>query len=371
MANRFLSQLFVVVAAHFSREPKMVFSLIDSQLAKLRDRALCQDGRRGFDHITWRADIHELKTPCEIGERPWAVEQPPVLRSPVLNYPAFSRCCLCRNRKKCGGGGRDDPVESTRIAASGAVNFAGGEGDGCRHPSAAFQARSPRRVPGEVAPSPRSAVIPSKTEFPARRKASESMWRLAKPSESQLIEMLMALGCAPVVSLRSGDEAVQVTQDRQLGSGNAAFESAYEAMRCWQMIPPFMDVYWPERRPRAGVTIVTGMQLWGVYSLHPCRITEITDERHADGREFALTWATVRGHPLRGYETFRLTWQRSSNVVSYQIRSTAAPCDCLRIAHRSITRLREQFARESCEALQKHLRNPVAELSAPESSVSL
>lgn len=152
----------------------------------------------------------------------------------------------------------------------------------------------------------------------------------------------------------SGDVPADYQIDRnriELGSGDAAFASAKDAIRNWKMF----DIGWIElfdtRTPiETGETATLLISHLGFYSLNSARIIYTIDEP----TRFGFAYGTLVCHGEIGEELFYVTLDESSGAVSYEILAMSRPGHILARLGYPVTRyLQRSFARDSLRAMTK------------------
>jgi uncharacterized protein (UPF0548 family) len=111
----------------------------------------------------------------------------------------------------------------------------------------------------------------------------------------------------------------------ELGVGSATFERAVRAIRQWKMFDvPGVELCWPDTRiqPEASVAIL--IRHFGFWSVNCCRVVYVIDE-DVPVRRFGFAYGTLPEHAERGEERFCVEWDRSSELVSYDISSFSRP----------------------------------------------
>ncbi len=111
---------------------------------------------------------------------------------------------------------------------------------------------------------------------------------------------------------------------RDLGHGPTVFEHACTGLRTWAgHANASVDIYPTGAELNAGSTVAIVTQQLGVWVLAACRIETVVEEPDAVG----FTYATLPGHPERGYESF--TIRRTPEVVRFEIDVVSQPASAL------------------------------------------
>lgn len=137
-----------------------------------------------------------------------------------------------------------------------------------------------------------------------------------------------------------------------LGSGEAVFAAACEAVRGWRMFPPGWTEIYPSGAQIAAGTVVGMMaHCYGGWWLNACRIVYVIDE-DGPGRRFGFAYGTLPEHVECGEERFCIEWQRADDSVWYDLRAFSRPRHPLvRMAYPLARRLQRRFARDSLAAM--------------------
>lgn len=155
------------------------------------------------------------------------------------------------------------------------------------------------------------------------------MWSLTRPTSDQVRAFLAAergLPCTydDVGATRENraPAGFEHDHDRQLlGSGEAAFNRARDAIRAWTMFPA--PLAWIEP---TGIPIAQGelagvvIRALGIWWLNSARIVYVIDEP----RRFGFAYGTLPGHVERGEERFSVEWL-PDDTVWYDIRAFSQP----------------------------------------------
>ena len=130
----------------------------------------------------------------------------------------------------------------------------------------------------------------------------------------------------------------------QLGSGEAIFHRAVEALKKWR----HFDLGWVAIVPRgvvveAGVTVAVKAHAFGTWSLNATRVVYTIDE----DRRFGFAYGTLPDHVENGEERFLVEWMADDSVW-YDILAFSRPQHPLvKLTARLARRLQAQFARAS------------------------
>jgi uncharacterized protein (UPF0548 family) len=118
----------------------------------------------------------------------------------------------------------------------------------------------------------------------------------------------------------------RVLHDRvELGCGSTLFARASEALHQWKMFDvPGVRLCWPTTPIQAGSLVAVLIRHFGFWSLNFCRIVYVIDEVSPVQR-FGFAYGTLAEHAEQGEERFTVEWDRSSDLVSYDILSFSRP----------------------------------------------
>jgi len=190
------------------------------------------------------------------------------------------------------------------------------------------------------------------------------MFLLSEPTDSQVRSILanqrakefsyQAVG-ATRGELPSGYAVLQGRID--LGQGPAIFGRAVHQLRQWKMFDvPGIRLCWPDAPIQPGETVAVAIHHFGFWSLNCCKIVYVIDE---DGptRRFGFACGTLPEHAEEGEERFTVEWDRSSNLVFYEILSfSRAGKAAVKLAYPVALWLQRRFLRHSLVAMAERLR---------------
>jgi uncharacterized protein (UPF0548 family) len=134
----------------------------------------------------------------------------------------------------------------------------------------------------------------------------------------------------------------------RLGSGEAVFAAARDAIRAWRMFPAPLATVEP-----AGLPIAEGeiagviIRAFGVWFLNSARIVYTIDEP----QRFGFAYGTLPGHAERGEERFSVEWLADDSVW-YDIEAFSRPRYWMaRIGYPLVRQLQRRFVRLSKAAM--------------------
>jgi uncharacterized protein (UPF0548 family) len=185
------------------------------------------------------------------------------------------------------------------------------------------------------------------------------MFLLSRPSELQIRTILA--GQRSLHFSYSGVGATRgaipsghtVTHGRiDLGQGSSTFDRAAEALRQWKMFDlPHIRLCWPDAPIQVGEAVAVVIKHFGFWSLNCCKIVYVTNE-DAAVRRFGFAYGTLPEHAEQGEERFTVEWDRTSDLVSYEIQSFSRPGKIVVKAGYPLARiLQKRFLQHSLAAM--------------------
>lgn len=135
----------------------------------------------------------------------------------------------------------------------------------------------------------------------------------------------------------------------QLGSGEAIYRSAVDALKNWR----HFELGWVGIVPRGvlievGATVAVKARAFGTWSLSACRVVYTIDE----ARRFGFAYGTLPDHVEKGEERFMIEWL-PDDTVWYDILAFSRPRHPLvRLSAPLARRLQKQFARDSLTVMK-------------------
>ena len=135
-----------------------------------------------------------------------------------------------------------------------------------------------------------------------------------------------------------------------VGTGEADFHAAVDALRCWKMFPGgWVRVEAGGEQLHLGQTVAVVARCCGLWSVNCCRVVDVT----STDRSFAFTYATTDQHAFEGAERFWVEW-RCDDSVWFVLHSIARPRDLVvRIALPLLKRRQRRFLAESPIAVRR------------------
>ena len=111
-----------------------------------------------------------------------------------------------------------------------------------------------------------------------------------------------------------------------LGSGQAAFEAAADALRRWRAFDVGWAEVWPtDEPPEPGLVVVVRARVFVLWTRHACRVIYVLDDEQGPLRRYGFGYGTLPGHAETGEERFLVTWDRESDEVTYEVAAFVRP----------------------------------------------
>lgn len=148
--------------------------------------------------------------------------------------------------------------------------------------------------------------------------------------------------------------------ETRLGSGEETFVRAVDALRSWAMYDlPWTYVH-PAQPPVAPRTVfATIVSHLGFWSINPCRIVYVDDTDTPTMRTFAFAIGTLPLHSETGEERFQVQWDRSTDVVRFEILAYARAWHWMaRLGGPVVGILQRRFGRQALAAVQAAVDGP-------------
>jgi len=144
----------------------------------------------------------------------------------------------------------------------------------------------------------------------------------------------------------------------RLGSGEAIFRAAAEALRNWEQF----QLGWVAAEPRetplaAGSVIAVVARAFGVWSVNFARIVYTVDDQVGRVRRFGFAYGTLPDHIEAGEERFLIEWDTVDGSVHYDILAFSRPRHLLaKLGYPLIRRWQRRFGRDSAAAVLRIVR---------------
>lgn len=187
------------------------------------------------------------------------------------------------------------------------------------------------------------------------------MFYLSKPSEKEIEKFIenqsnesFSYENVGATKTRNATEGFPINHlRRRLGTGEKVYEKAVSAVHSWQMY--WLD--WTQIRPKnapiaEGQVVVTMINHLGFWSLNPCRIVYLIDEKNESFQKSGFAFGTLPAHSETGEEQFQIEWNLKTDEVFYEIYAFAKAHNPLaKIAFPYVKYLQKSFAADSYKAM--------------------
>jgi uncharacterized protein (UPF0548 family) len=182
------------------------------------------------------------------------------------------------------------------------------------------------------------------------------MFMLREPSEADVARFIGSQRALPYTYAEVGatnatpPAGYNVDHNRiQLGTGEATYQRAVEALKKWRQFELGWVVIVPRGvRVEVGATVAVKARAFGTWSLHATRVVYTIEE----SRRFGFAYGTLPGHVEKGEERFLVEWLTDDSVW-YDILAFSRPQHPLvKLTARLGRRLQAQFARASLNQMK-------------------
>ncbi len=143
----------------------------------------------------------------------------------------------------------------------------------------------------------------------------------------------------------------------RIGTGEAAFERARQALTRWEMFNlDWVRLCWPDAPVEQGATLAILGRVLGIWTLNMVRIVYTLDEDGPIAR-FGFAAGTLPGHVMQGEERFLVEWERESDAVWYEVMSFSKESNpIIRMGSRQIQLVQKRFTIESGNAMSGYIK---------------
>ena len=144
----------------------------------------------------------------------------------------------------------------------------------------------------------------------------------------------------------------------RLGSGAETYARAVAAVQDWAMYDmPWAEVYPAGTPVRTGSVLATVIHHLGFWSINPCRVVYVDERDTAPLRTFAFAIGTLPLHSERGEERFLVEWDRTRDVVHFEILAYAGPRHWMaRLGAPYVYILQRRFGQQALRAVTARIR---------------
>lgn len=142
----------------------------------------------------------------------------------------------------------------------------------------------------------------------------------------------------------------------ELGSGEAIFQRAVEALRRWEQFRVgWVELCWTDAPLEVGTTVAILARTFGLWSLSACRIIQVIEESPVDQiRQFGFIYATLPDHPEIGEERFAVEWCLNTDTVYYDVSACFRPHDLIvRFGWLYFRKMVDRFREQSAASMQR------------------
>jgi uncharacterized protein (UPF0548 family) len=188
------------------------------------------------------------------------------------------------------------------------------------------------------------------------RKPSIDALRRILARESALDLTYRAVGATFGQASMPAGYAVDCTRV-ELGRGQAVFDRAKTRLARWRQFQLGWLEAFPDDTPiRAGETVLVIARAGGMWWTNAARIVYAVDEDSPASSRFGFAYGTLPGHVESGEERFLIEWDRTTDIVSYDILAFSRPRHFLvRLNRRRARAMQKRFAAESTTAMQRYV----------------
>jgi uncharacterized protein (UPF0548 family) len=139
----------------------------------------------------------------------------------------------------------------------------------------------------------------------------------------------------------------------RLGSGEAAFHAAAQALREWRQFRlGWLDALPHDTPLETGAVVAVVARAFGLWSVNIARIVYTTDDEVGAVHRFGFAYGTLPNHVEAGEERFLIEWDRRDENVYYDILALSRPRHLLaRLGGPLVRRMQHRFGRESAASM--------------------
>lgn len=138
-----------------------------------------------------------------------------------------------------------------------------------------------------------------------------------------------------------------------MGTGRDRFERTRDALIAWRHFEiPWLSIHGADTPAAQGQVVATLVRVAGLWFLNPCQVVYTEFSTHSPDRT-AFAYGTLPGHAECGEERFEISFDASTQDVTYTITAFSRPASLLpRLGYPIARRLQRRFAASSAQALR-------------------
>ena len=188
------------------------------------------------------------------------------------------------------------------------------------------------------------------------------MLTLLRPSVARVQTLLdrqksLPYSYAEVGALGRGEIPEGYVEDHnrvQLGTGEAAWNAAREAIHAWSMFAVGWCEVFPQQAPIAPGSVVAILaRNFGAWTANPARILSLIDQNGPIDR-FGFVYGSLPDHAEAGEEQFTVEWHHADDSVWYDLHGFSKPGRWFSKISRPLTRgVQKRFATDSKAAMAR------------------
>jgi uncharacterized protein (UPF0548 family) len=140
----------------------------------------------------------------------------------------------------------------------------------------------------------------------------------------------------------------------ELGAGAATYDAACAAVDRWAMFRVgWVELCWPDEAPVEGKSVAVLARLGPVWSLNACRVTYVVRDV-GDIERHGFAYGTLAEHMETGEERFAVSWDRSRDLVTYEVVAYSRPRHRLaRLGGPAASAAQRRFRVDSARAMRR------------------
>lgn len=155
-------------------------------------------------------------------------------------------------------------------------------------------------------------------------------------------------------SCRLGGRIRRVDVECRLGEGPQAFEFARRALLNWEMFNVgWLEMHGAAPPAHADQAYGIGLRRLGIRLIAVAKIREVRETQSADKASLSVICQAGGRHVVAGRESFTVTMDSRTSVVTYRIRSCSRIVPALRPFDFLVSSFQRRFVRDSREAMRR------------------